>query len=189
MRRTTRLAVAAFTTSICCSIIACSGSDAGTTLSMSTTTAAAGGGTSMSATGSGGGSSDATGAGGGTGSGGTMVVDDASSGAGGVPTDASSADAPENGGAIRDRTTDRACPPSDADRCDTCTSSRCCVELDACDANATCKAAYAAIDACIGDSARTARERTCYDQFAMKDQRAKNLADCVIANCANPCNL
>ena len=160
------------------------GSSNGAAGTMSGAGGANGSGTSGTSTGAGGGSGGSTVS---SGSGGTSVAD-ASGGAGGALKDASSSDAKgkDGGGPVRDAA---GCVPSDADRCDSCTSSRCCVELDACEANAACKAAYAAIDACIGDAGSAKRERGCYNQFAATDQRAKTLADCVIASCPNQCNL
>jgi hypothetical protein len=158
---------------------------AGGASTVATTATSGAGGSNGSGGPSSGTAGTGVGPGGASGSGGQSVAD-ASGGTGGGSKDAS---AGGTGGATRDAGADRGCVPSDADRCDNCTASRCCVELDTCEANAACKDGYAAIDACIGDSGRANRERACYTQFGMTDQRAKNLADCVVANCMNQCNL
>jgi len=138
-----------------------------------------------SANGGAAGSTGSSGSGGG-------VAPDASTGSGGTARDASVAgDGPS---AIRDAASERtavdgACTEGTTDRCDTCTDARCCAQVDACEANAACKAAFAKIDACIGDSGSLNRIRNCYTTFEQTDATARNLGQCVANRCTNQCRL
>jgi len=126
-----------------------------------------------------------------SGSGGGETAD-ASSGSGGGAKDASvTADATNP---IRDAATERtaidgACAEGTTDRCDTCTDARCCAQIDACEANAACKAAFAKIDACVGDSGNLNRVRNCYVTFEQTNATARNLGQCVANRCTNQCRL
>jgi hypothetical protein len=120
---------------------------------------------------------------------------DASGAGGGAAKDASVVgDAPS---AIRDAASERtavdgACSEGTTDRCDTCTDARCCTQIDACEANAACKAAFAKIDACIGDSGNLNRIRNCYMTFEQANgtgATARNLGQCVANRCTNQCRL
>jgi hypothetical protein len=118
---------------------------------------------------------------------------DASSGTGG----ASSKDASVNVDArtpIRDAASERtlvdgACTEGTTDRCDTCTDARCCTEVDACEANAVCKAAFAKLDTCIGDAGTLNRVRNCYMAFEQSNATARNLGQCAANRCTNQCRL
>jgi hypothetical protein len=155
-----------------------SGSDASTTDANSNTGGAAGGssgGAGVSAAGS-------SGANVGTGgSAGSRVVDAS------LPGD-SAAGPKKDGGRTG---ADGGCTQTAEDKCDTCTEKHCCAQLDACDANSTCASAYAAIDKCIGDSSSGATAKQCYKTFGETQgsgQSAKNLFDCVVAQCAAQCH-
>src|SRR5450432_228150 len=110
---------------------------------------------------------------------------DASKGTGGAAKDASAAaDAPST---IRDAASERAaadggCTEGTTDRCDTCSDARCCTQIDACEANPACKAAFAKIDGCIGDAGSLNRVRNCYLAFEGANGTggtARNLAQCI----------
>jgi hypothetical protein len=86
---------------------------------------------------------------------------------------------------------DGGCTQTAEDKCDTCTEKHCCAQLDACDAAAACSTAYSAIDRCIGDSSSLATSKACYKTFGDTQgagQTAKNLYDCVVAQCSAQCH-
>lgn len=140
-----------------------------------------------SSTGGSGGEAGSLATGGSSGSGG------GTGGSAGSPLVDASQPKEDGGGAKKDggRTeADGGCSQTAEDKCDTCTEKHCCVQLDMCDANATCSAAFAAIDTCIGDSSAEATIKKCYTTFGDTPgtgQTAKNLYDCVVAQCAAQC--
>jgi hypothetical protein len=184
-------------------LLACGGESA-TPATMNGESGASGGaGTSSATAGASGDSSGVSGGsnGGAPGSAGTTAAGgneapDASSGAGGAAKKDASAtgDAPNP---IRDAASERtavdgACTEGTTDRCDTCTDARCCTQVDECEANAACKAAFAKIDACIGDSGSLNRIRNCYQTFEQTNGTngtARNLGQCVANRCTNQCRL
>jgi hypothetical protein len=184
-------------------LLACGGESA-TPATMSGESGASGsGGTSSATAGAAGDSSGASGssnggeqgAGGSPGTGG-VETSDASSGAGGAETKDASA-TKDATGTIRDAASERtaidgACTEGVTDRCDTCTDARCCTQVDACEANAACKAAFAKLDACVGDAGTLARVRNCYTAFEQTNNTggtARNLSQCVANRCTNQCRL
>lgn len=100
----------------------------------------------------------------------------------------------DSGGSKKDggRTgADGGCSQAAEDKCDTCTEKHCCAQLDMCDANLECKRAFAAIDGCIGDAGSAAVSKQCYKTFGDTQgtgQTAKNLVDCIIAQCPGVCH-
>jgi hypothetical protein len=184
-------------------LLACGGESA-TPATMSGESGASGGGTSSATAGAAGDSNGASGtsnggdqgAGGSQGTGGAEGPD-ASSGAGGAATNKDASAAKDATNTIRDAASERtavdgACTEGVTDRCDTCTDARCCTQVDACEANAACKAAFAKIDACVGDAGNLARVRNCYMTFEQTNNTggtARNLSQCVANRCTNQCRL
>ena len=74
------------------------------------------------------------------------------------------------------------------DACDLCTAAKCCPEESACMADAACKSADDALDACEAKAEKAGSGLPhCYDAFGAMGTLAKKRADCIRSSCSKEC--